>query len=171
MRISININVKVSRLVKYFIICDIIFWSGWGLMAPVFSVFIVEKIPGATLVTVGIAAAIYWILKSLIQLPLANFLDRTVGEKDDFYSLIFGLIIASLTAFSYTFVQTIGALYFVESLHAVGLALYFVGWQAIFSRHLDKDRVSFDWALDSTAIGISAGISGLIGGVVASWFG
>jgi len=46
-----------------------------------------------------------------------------------------------------------------------------VSWQTIFSKHLDHDRVSFDWALDSTAVGISSGVSGLVGGVLASWFG
>ncbi len=171
MRIHINIDIKVNRLVKYFIISDLVFWSGWGMMSPVFSVFIVQQIPGATLVTVGIAAATYWITRSVIQLPLASFLDRTDGEKDDFYALIVGLIIASLSAFAFVLVQTAGGVYIVEALHAAGLALYAVSWQSIFSRHLDKDRVSFDWALDSTAIGIATGVSGLVGGIVASWLG
>lgn len=165
------LGIRVNRLVRYFIISDLIFLAGLGVISPIFSIFIIEKIPAATLVTVGIAQAIYWILKSIIQLPLANFLDRTPGEKDDFYVLIAGLIITSFTLFSFVFARTIAAIYFIEALHAVGLAFYVVSWQAIFSRHLDKQRISFDWALDSTSVGISMGISGLLGGIIATWFG
>lgn len=171
MKIRINVDIKVGRLVKYFILSDLALLSGWGLIEPVFSVFIVQKVAGATLITVGISAAIYWILKAAIQLPLANYIDRTPGEKDDFYALILGLLIAAFSAFLFVLVGTPSQLYAVQALHAVGFALYSVSWPAIFSRHLDKDRISFDWALDSTAVSVAAGISGFFGGVVAAWFG
>lgn len=171
MRIRININVKVGRLVKYFILCDLALLAGWGLIEPVFSVFIIEKIAGATLVTVGVAAAIYWLLKSVIQIPIAKHLDRTPGEKDDFYCLILGLIIASFSAFLFALVTQVWQLYIVQILHSIGFAFYAATWPAIFSRHLDKEKVSFDWALDSTAVSVSSGISGFLGGVIANWFG
>ncbi len=171
MKIRINVNIKVGRLVKYFILSDLALLAGWGLIEPVFSVFIIQKIIGATLVTVGISAAIYWILRSVLQLPLANYLDRIPGEKDDFHALILGLLIASFSAILFSFVTEAWQLYLVQALHALGFALYAASWPAIFSRHLDKDRVSFDWALDNTAVAISSGISGFFGGVVANWLG
>jgi MFS family permease len=171
MKIRVNIDIKVGRLVKYFILSDLALLSGWGLIEPVFSVFIIQKVAGATLITVGIAAAIYWILRALIQLPLANYIDRTPGEKDDFYALILGLLIAAFSSILFVLVNQAWQLYAVQALHAMGFAFYGTAWPAIFSRHLDKDRISFDWALDSTAISIAAGISGFLGGVIATWLG
>lgn len=171
MKIRVNVNIKVGRLVKYFVLCDFLLLGGWGVIEPVFSVFIIQKVVGATLITVGSAAAIYWLLKSALQLPIANYLDRTSGEKDDFYALILGLLIAAFAAVAFALVNQVWELYLVQVLHAVGFALYIASWPAIFSRHLDKDRISFDWALDSTAVGVSAGISGFLGGVLASWLG
>ncbi len=171
MRIKIDINMKVGRVVKYFILSDIVLLTGWGLVEPVFAIFVIEKIPGASVITVGISAAIYWIIKSTLQLPIANYLDRTDGEKDDFYALITGLFIASISATLFVVVRETWQLYLVQAVHAVGFALYFSSWAAIFSRHLDKDRISFDWALNSTTVGIAAGISGLIGGIVAGGIG
>ncbi len=171
MKVRININIKVGRLVKYFILSDLALLSGWGLIEPVFSIFIIQKVIGATLVTVGISAAIYWILRSVIQLPLANYIDRTPGEKDDFYALIIGLLTVSFSAILFVFVNTQWQLYAVQALHAIGFAFYVTAWPAIFSRHLDKDRISFDWALDSTAVSVAAGVSGFLGGVIASWTG
>jgi len=172
MRIRINIDLtKVNRIVKYFILVDLALWAGWGLIQPIFAIFIVDNVAGATLVTVGISAAIYWILKSILQLPIANYLDRTEGEKDDFYTLVAGLLIAAFAAFSLTLVTQIWQLYLVQVIHAIGFALYIPSWSAIFSRHLDKERISYDWSLDSTTIGLAAGFSAFIGGTIANWFG
>ncbi len=171
MKIKINIDVKVGRVVKFFVLSDLFLLAGWGFIDPVFSVFIVEKVAGATLATVGIVAGIYWILKSLLQIPIANALDRVPGEKDDLMALIGGLFLAGFSAMAFAWVTQVWQLYVVQVVHAIGFALYVPSWSAIFSRHLDKDRVSFDWSLDSTVAGMAAGITGLLGGIVASAFG
>jgi MFS family permease len=171
MKIRVNIDVKVGRLVKFFVISDFFLLAGWGFIDPVFSVFIVEKIAGGTLITVGIAAAIYWILKSIVQIPISKYLDRTPGEKDDFMALVGGLLLAGFSAASFTLVKTPTELYFVEALHAIAFAFYGAAWPAIFSRHLDKDRFAFDWSLDSVTVGVASGITGLLGGIIAETWG
>lgn len=171
MKIRINVDVKVGRVVRYLVLADLFFLFGWGLVDPVFSVFIVQKIPGATLVTVGTSAAIYWILRAILQLPIANYLDRTPGEKDDLLALTGGLLMAGLSSFAFGWVTSIWQLYLVQIIHAIAFALYVVSWPAIFSRHLDKDRISFDWSFDSTTIAVATGISGFLSGLIATVWG
>jgi len=168
---KIKIDLKVGRVVRYFILADLALFAGWGLVSPIFSVFIIEEVAGATLITVGIAAGLYWLVKSVLQLPVANYLDKRKGEVDDFYTLIAGLFIATFSAFLLVLVAEPWELFLVQIVHAIGFALYVPSWSGIFSRHLDGDRVSFDWALNSTALGISSGIGGFLGGLIASWLG
>jgi MFS family permease len=171
MKIRVNINIKIGRVVKYLVLSDLFLLLGWGLIDPIFSVFVIEHIVGATLITVGIAAAVYWILRSALEIPIANYLDRTPGEKDDFMALVGGLFLAGLSAFAFSVIDKVWELYLVQILHAIGFALYLPSWSSIFSRHLDHDRVSFDWSLDSTAAGLAAGVSGLFAGIVAAEWG
>ena len=171
MKIRINIDIKVSKLVKFFVISDFFLLAGWGFIDPVFSVFIVQRIAGGTLNTVGIAAAIYWILKSVLQIPMAQYLDKTPGEKDDFMTLIGGILLAGISAISFCWVTTSAQLYLVQVIHAVAFAMYSAAWPAIFSRHLDKDRYAFDWSLDSVTVGVASGITGLFGGIIAETLG
>lgn len=171
MKFNIRVDIQVNKIVKYFILVDLVLLAGWGLIEPIFSVFVLKQVAGATLMTIGTSAAIYWILKSVLQIPLANMLDRIKGEKDDLYALTIGLLVAGITAFSFTLVREPWQLYLVQIFHALGLALYVASWPGLFSRHLDKDRVSFDWALDSTAAGISAGVAAFLGGIIANRFG
>lgn len=171
MHIKFGNHIKVGRLVKYFVLSDFFLLSGWGFIDPVFSVFIVERVAGGTLAVVGIAAGIYWILRSALEIPIANYLDKTPGEHDDFMALIGGLFLVGISAIAMCWVTQVWELYAVHAVHAVAFALYFASWPTIFSRHLDKDRIALDWTLDSTAAGIGAGITGLLGGIIAERFG
>src|SRR3989344_2462041 len=107
MRIKIDINLKVGRVVKYFIICDLIFWGGWGIVQPIFAVFVIENIVGATVVTVGTLSLIFWMVKSVLQIPLTRYLDKVPGEKDNFYALISGLFLASISAFLFVLAKEV----------------------------------------------------------------
>jgi MFS family permease len=176
MRFSVNINfnfkdLKVNRLIRFFVISDLFFWSGWGMISPIFAIFIVERVEGGSVMTVGIASAVYWIVKALFQMPVALYLDKHEGERDDFHALISGLILGGITAFSFLLVKSVAGLYFVVFLQALAFGLYTPAWSAIFSRHLDKKNYAFDWSLDNTAIGLALGITAFVGAALARAFG
>ncbi|MBI3114738.1 MAG: MFS transporter [Candidatus Harrisonbacteria bacterium] len=171
MNLNITFNAHISRFIKKFIIADVFLWAGWGFVDPIFSVFIVRNIAGATLVTVGIAVALYWSVKSLLQIPLAIYLDKTDGERDDFYALIASLVIVGLAAFGFSLATRVWHIYFVQLVKAVGFALYVPSFSSLFAGHLDKRHRSLDYALDSTSVGFAMGATGLLGGVMATWLG
>ena len=52
------IKLKVNKIIKFLLISDLIFWTGWGLISPIFAVFIIEKIHGGDALVVGVTAAI-----------------------------------------------------------------------------------------------------------------
>jgi MFS family permease len=164
-------NFKVNRVVGYFIFADLILFSGWGLISPIFSIFVIEKIAGSTLLHIGIGAAVYWIVKSLIQLPLGRFLDAKENEKLSLYVLLSGLLMTSFAAFAFLFMTLTWHLYLVQFIHGLGMAFYVVSWYGIFSHHLDKNKAAFEWAMNSSSLGFASGIMALVGGYVANSFG
>ena len=171
MRIKVNINVKVGRLVKYFVISDFFLLAGWGLIDPVFSVFIIQRVVGGSLMVIGIAAAIYWIVRSVAQIPIANYLDSTPGEHADFVALVGGLLLVGVSAIAMCWVTRVWELYAIHALQAIAFAFYYASWPTIYSRHLDKNNISLDWSLDSSVSGIGAGVAGFLGGVIAGTLG
>lgn len=174
MQIKININlkdIKINRVIRLFILSDLFLWGGWGMISPIFSIFIVDKIPGATVFTAGMVMAIYWIARALVQMPTAIFLDKNIGEKDDFHTLILALIMAGATALAFPLAKSVWAIYLVAVFYGLSFGLYMPAWSGIFSRHLDKNHYSFDWSLDSTVIGISSAVAAFFGGVLAKVVG
>lgn len=161
---------KLNEVIRKFIISDLILFSGWGFISPLMSIFIVQEI-GGNLINVGVSVAIYWFVRSIIELPLANRLDRTRGEKDDFYALISGLFVVAISAFCFTVVRNVEQLYLFKLLEGIGFAMYASSWSGIFSRHLDKDRIAFSWSADHIAIGVASALGGILGGLSATLLG
>ena len=162
---------QVNRVIKYLILSDLIFWSGWGLLSPIFAVFVVKNIEGGSLAVVGLASGIYWILKSLLRIPIGIFLDSRKGEEDDFWFLFFGLILSGLVPFGYLMVKNPFHIYLLQILQAFGMAMSLSGWTAIFTRHIDEGKEATEWGLDATFVGLGIGISGILGGMIAQIFG
>ncbi len=168
---KLNLEIKINKLVQFFILSDLFFLAGWGLVEPIFAVFVVENIPGASLITVGWGVAIYLGVKSLLQTPLAFFLDKADGETDDFYAIVLGLMLFGAASFSYLAVQDVRGFYLVQVLRGVAMACYAAAWPAVFARHLDRNKQAFEWSLNSTINGVSAALAGLGGSAVASYLG
>jgi MFS family permease len=164
-------KIQPNEVIKYLILSDFVFWSGWGLISPIFAVFVVEKIQGGTLAVVGLASGIYWVLKSLLRIPIGIFLDSRKGEEDDFWFLFFGLILSSLVPFGYLMAKYPFHIYLLQSLQAIAMAMTFSGWTAIFTRHIDPGKEATEWGLDATFVGLGIGISGILGGLIANAFG
>lgn len=154
-----------------FVVADLTLLAGWGLINPIFALFIVDRIEGGDVITIGIATAIYWIVKAVVQLPVAKFLDATASEKDDFIAIIMGLVLAGLSALGFIFIDQPWQLYTLQFVHAIAFALYVPSWSGVFSRHLDKNHEALDWSLDSSGLSLAAGLSGLASGIMASIYG
>jgi MFS family permease len=173
-KVDIHFNpkdIKINRIIRALVMVDLFLWGGWGIVNPIMGLFIVGRIAGATILTVGIASAMYWIVKALFQIPAALYLDKGEGDNRDFKSLVCGLVLAGFAALMFPLASTTVGLYFAVFLQAIAYGLYSPAWSAIFSRHLDKDHYAFDWSLDSTTIGIVSGIAALVGGTLANFFG
>lgn len=171
MKLKVSINLTVGRFVKRFIMADMALFAGWGMLDPVFSIFIIREIPGATIVTVGTAVAIYWLLKSAIQIPIANALDKENTENHAFLSLVGSLVLVGVTAIAFLAATEIWHIYILQVLKAIAFGVYVPAWSGLFSKHLDKGHYSLDWSLDSTSVGLVTGVTGFLGGVIVAYFG
>src|SRR3990167_9155838 len=153
---------RVNHVIKTLVLSDFFVNAGFSVFAPVFAIFITQQIQGGCLQVVGFAAAIVQIAKITLEIPIAKFLDKNHGEYDDFYSLILGSVLIAMVPFLYLIATEVNHLYFISALYGTGIAL---------SRHIDKLKESFEWSLDSVAIGISGAGAAAIGGILAQKFG
>lgn len=165
----------INKIVKVLITSDFFLNLGWGLLSPIFALFILEKItlnnPAKAAEVAGFAALFYWITKSLIEIPIGRFLDKHDGERDDFWFMVIGLLVVSIAPLGFLISTESWHIYLFQIIHAFGMAMTLPSWLAIFTRHIDKGKEAFEWSIETTSISMGAGIAGGLGGIFASLFG
>ena len=163
--------ININKVIKILIASDFLLQSGWGLIGPIFAIFLTKQIQGGDLKMVGFVAAAYWLTKSIIQPFIASWLDKNHGEKDDFIFLVVGMYIANLIPLGYIFATQPWHIFGLEFIRALAMACVTPTWAAIFTRHIDKGREAFSWSMESTGIGFAAGFAGASGAWLAAVFG
>ena len=161
----------VNQVILIIIFAEFVFTIGAALIGPLVAIFIIKDI-GASVTVVGFAVAVYWIVKSILQLPVARYLDKNHGEIDDYYSVLIGLAISTAAVYLYYFVQAAWHIYALQILIGMGDALVVPAFQAIFARHLDKNQEAFEMALRSSfSYGAGSALGGALSGILAATIG
>lgn len=165
----------VNKIIKTLIISDFFLNLGWGFLAPVFAIFIVQNVSAGSMVgaakIAGFASLIYWLIKSILQIPIGNYLDKNHGEIDDFWFMVLGTFILAFVPLGYIISTQAWHIYLLQVIYAVGAAINFPSWSAIFTRHIDKGREAAEWSAHSTFLGFAAGVAGGLGGIAVALLG
>ena len=164
-------KIGINKVIKVLIFSDFLLHSGWGLIGPIFAIFITQQIKGGNLASVGFIAATFWLVKSIIQPFIAHFFDLNKGEKDDFKFLIFGMYLANLIPLGYVFATQVWHIFLLEIIRGIAMACVVPSWLGIFTRHIDKGWEAFSWSIQSTSIGFAFAFAAAFGGIVATFLG
>lgn len=160
-----------NKVIQILIYSDILIVSAFTIFSPVFAIFVNNQIIGASVRTVGFAIAIYWIIRTVVQLPIARFLDKYDGERDEFLALLFGSFLFSAIPFLYIFVRYPWQIYVLHGIFGLADSLAASSYLSVFSRHLTLERMSFEWSLRSVFVGVGSAIAGAFGGTLADFWG
>lgn len=158
---------KLNHVILIIVLAYFVLTAAAGFLPPIFAVFITTQIAGATVAGVGIAITIYWATKSVLQLFVARFIDKNHGEIDDFYFMIAGGLLNAVLISLYYFATHIVHVYLLQFFIGVADAMVVPPFYAIFTRHIDKGKEGFEWALFSSfSVGAGAALGAILGGVL-----
>ncbi|OGY96875.1 MAG: hypothetical protein A2543_00745 [Candidatus Komeilibacteria bacterium RIFOXYD2_FULL_37_8] len=161
---------KINAVIKILILSDFLIFSAYQLFSPLFAIFIVDEI-GGHVEAAGITVAIYLIFKSIFEMPVGIFIDKSKSEKDDLWAAILGSILVAMVYFSYIFVDSILQLYVLQAVLGIAAAIAFPGWYTLFTRHVDKGKEGFEWSLYDVLLGAGMAAAAALGGFIVSLYG
>ena len=160
-----------NKTIRILVFTDFIINSGWGLLSPVFAVFLLGSIEGGDASVAGIAAGTYFIIKSVAQIPIGKHLDKNHGEKDDFWFMVGGMALVGLVPLGYLVAYLPWHIYVMQAIFGIGMSLTVPSWGGIFTRHMDKGKEAETWGFESSSLGLGMGVAGIVGGLVAKTLG
>jgi len=157
----------INPVIRFLIISDMILTGSTGLLGPIFALFISNFIKGGNEAVAGMAAGIYLFTKSVLQIPIAHFIDKVRGEKDDFWLMFIFTIFIALIPLLYLIINTPLQLYLVQFVLGFFTAFTFPTYMAIFTRHIDKSKEGTEWGIYFTLTDLTSAALAAIGGYVA----
>src|SRR3989344_5039714 len=161
----------INRVIRHLIAYDFVLNFALGLLSPIFAIFILGNVEGASLKVIGTAISIYWIARVLSTTPLSRFMDRTDGERDEFYFILAGATIVATVPILLIFAKVPWHLYLIQFVHGLANSMAVPGWRILFTDHIDKGKTGYEWSIDDIAVGIAVGSSAYLGSLLADAFG
>ncbi len=157
----------MNKTLKLLIISDIFVFTGFGLIAPILSIFINDNLQGGSIFSAGFASTIFLLTHALLQI----FFSYTFKPKDRLWMLKVGTAIIALVPFGYVFSTSIYHIYIVEFFYGLGAAFAYPSWSSLFTAHLEKGRRGFQYSIYSSSVGIGTAITAGVGAWLAEHIG
>lgn len=158
----------IDPVVRFLIISDTVIIGAAGLLGPIFALFVEDFIVGGNAAVAGIAAGIYLFSRSILQIPIAHFLDKIRGEKDDFWLMFSFSMLFAIVPLLYLIIHTPLQLYIVQFVLGFFTAFTYPAFMAIFTRHIDKGKEGTEWGIYFTLTDLASAILAIVGGYVAT---
>ena len=159
----------MNRTMKLLMLSDIFVLTGFGLIQPILAIYINDGgVSGGSMLSAGLASALFLFTKSLVQLPFGRYVDNQPGKTK---WLILGTLLMALVPVIYVTAHSIYQVYLAEMIYGLGSGLAYPTWLGLWSANLDKGQESFQWSVYSTSTGLGTAATGAAGAAVASLVG
>ena len=158
----------MNRTMKMLMLSDIFVLTGFGMIQPILAIFINGGVAGGTVLTAGIASALFLLIKSLVQLPFGRYID---GHARKMKWLMIGTLLMALVPIIYVTAHSIYQVYMAEAIYGIGSGLAYPTWLGLWSSNLDKGKESFQWSIYSTSTGIGTAATGAAGAAISTLLG
>jgi MFS family permease len=170
-RFRVFTGFTVNKVIRFFVLSDFTILFAFGVLSPIFAVFLTDNIQSGNVEVVGFAATVMLLFRSAVQIPVAVLMDKIAGEKDDFWLCFGGTLGFSFIPIAYIFARSPAQIYVIQAVYGVFLGITYPSWSAIFTRHIDHHEEGFEWALYTTVTGVGMAAAAAVGGVVAATLG
>ncbi|HOZ36391.1 MAG TPA: MFS transporter [bacterium] len=160
----------VNKIIRTLILSDFFLFFSVGLLAPIFAVFVLENIDNRIEV-IGYAVSCYWVTRVILVMPFSRLMDKLKGEVDEYFFIIIGTLLISLIPIFYALSSRPEHIYLVQVLNGFANAMAVPAWRIIFTRHVDRRIVGFEWSLEDVGVGVATASSAAIGALIVERFG
>lgn len=154
---------KMDKTLKLLASSDFFIVSGFGLIAPIFAIFIKDNLVGGSIFFAGLATTIFLVTRAILQLVLSY----EFQPKDRLWLLRLGIAIIAIVPFIYMLSTKVWHILFAQFIYAVGGSCAAPAWNSLFNSHTEKGRRGFQWATYNSTICLGTAVTAFIGAWIA----
>lgn len=160
----------MHKILRSLVLSDLFILSGYGLVQPIFAVFLLQKVFDATITSIGIALALELFTRAFFQPLIASWTDEEKGNKRELNTLLVGSLLISLVPLGFVFSKTIAVVYALQVIRGFGEALSYPSWRVLFTRYARAEHMGFEWGMYDTITSLGVATSAAIGAYFAEQY-
>ncbi|OGJ12940.1 hypothetical protein A3K82_01620 [Candidatus Pacearchaeota archaeon RBG_19FT_COMBO_34_9] len=153
----------MDKTLKLLALSDLFIVSGFGLISPIFGIFIKDNLIGGSIFFAGLATTIFLITRAILQIVLSY----KFQPRDRIWLLRLGTVMIALTPFAYIFSTKVGHILIAQFIYAVGASCAYPAWYSLFNSHSDKGKKGFQWAIYNSTICLGTAVAAFFGAWLA----
>lgn len=157
----------MHKVLRALILSDLFILGSFGLVQPIFAVFMLQGIAGASIFTIGIATALQLLSKGVFQIFIAKWTDAEAGNRRELITLFAGSVLMGLVPFGYIISGELWQIYLLQIIYGLGGALAFPGWVVIYSRYTRQEKAGYEWSIYNTVISLGTAAAAFLGASMA----
>lgn len=161
-----NKFLKDSKVIQALTYADFAVWSGSSLITTIFPLFVINQIPGATVVDAGISTMIFTAIPALLNIPLGKWMDKKKGMVDELMVLTWSNILRGVSLIVLAFAPNLAVLYGTQIVLGVAKSMNTTSWRVLFSKFLDQNNLGRTWSIYDTIMSLGLGVSAFLGGYI-----
>lgn len=159
---------NINKVVIFLTFSDVFAWGSYTIIAALTGLYLANKLGADTIQFVGIGTAIYFLTRSLAQIPLGRITDRYKNDKDEILILFVGVILMGIPFVFYPYISSQYHYFFLQFVFGLGVALNVTNWRKLFALNVDGGREGRQYAMYETIISAFTAVFSVIGGVIAN---
>lgn len=159
---------KLNKVVILLTLSDIFAWGPFLIITAISAVYLANKLGEDIVQFVGIGTAIYFLTRSILQMPIGLLTDKIKRDRDEILILSIGVILMGLPYVFYPQITEPWHYYVLQFIFGMGVSLNLTSWRKLFATNVDKGREGFQYAAYETAISIATALLSTLIGSIAS---
>lgn len=162
-------KLKINSVVKAVILAEMLLWSGWNFIMPIFSIYI-TKLPGGSVEKAATSFSVYLLSRVVFGLLSGQYLNSR-RTRHKFIVMIIGMAVLSLSYIGLAFAHSIVMVYVYYGVIGLALGMAQPAKNALFSTSVKKEKSTIIWSVLDAGVFLSMAAAAIIGGIIAEQFG
>jgi len=156
----------MNKALKILLWADSLYTLSAGMLGPIYAIFVAEKVKGDILTT-SLSWAVFTFVSGLTVILLSRLEEKT---KETEKWVIAGYFLAALGYIGYIFINNVAGLFIVQILLGLGAAINKPAYDAVYSRHLEKEKYVTQWGLWEAKESMVGALAAVSGGLLVTFF-
>lgn len=128
----------VTHKAKLLAATDLILASAFGLILPILPIFLIDRIPGATLLTVALTYSFFFVSKAFFSWVYELFLMHGEYLKRIKSGLFFGSLLITITPIIYLYATEMTHIFLAQMILGLGFAFLKTSWMHLTHQTIEK---------------------------------